>query len=487
MLRVAGHILKILALMVLGAALAVIVLYILRAQAMPDLEPWHADRFSGDVAAELDDMRGATLATLYKREEKIFALLEEGVRRLGPRGERARWSRYNPVGIANPLGYEINWNRTQELPVEDPRGGALLIHGLSDGPYSTRALAEQLHGMGYHTLVMRMPGHGTVPGALRRATWRDWRAAVRIGARHLAEKVGSGRPLVLVGYSNGAALAVDHTLRALEGEVANTPDQLILVSPAVLAPRVAAFAHLQRWMSMLPGLEKLAWTTIQPEFDPYKYNSFPVMAAEQIHLLTSQLQERLAALDEAGRLADFPPVLVFQSVVDATIAPISVIDGLLDRLPDTGSALVLFDVNREAQVEVFLSADHEALIALLRDRESLPFDYTLVTNADEFTDQVVARTRRSASREWGEVPLDLAWPGGIFSLSHVAMPFAPDDPLYGVARAGEPTHLRLGSLAWRGERGVFGVSMDQLARLRFNPFYDYVEARVEAALYSRPR
>jgi len=487
MFRVLVRILKILGLMTLGAIVAVLGVYILTAQGMPDLQPWHAGRFSGDVAAELDDMRGATLATLMAREDKIFTLLDEGVRRLGPRGERARWSRYNPEGIANPLGFDVNWNRTRELSVENPRGAALLVHGLSDSPYSTRALALQLHAMGYHTLAMRMPGHGTVPGALRRATWRDWRAAVRIGARHLSETVGPDRPLVIVGYSNGAALAVDHTLRAIEGEIETRADYLILVSPAMMAPRVAAFAYLQRWISMLPGLEKLAWTSVQPEFDPYKYNSFPVMAGEQIHLLTRQLQERLAALDAASRLDELPPVLVFQSVVDATIPPISVVDGLLDRTLQSESALVLFDVNREARVEEFLSARHETLLNLLNDRESLPFHYTLVTNANEDTMDVVARTRRAGMREWDELPLEHAWPKGIYSLSHVALPIRPDDPLYGFAPSGDPTHLRLGSLDWRGERGVFGISMDQLARLRWNPFYSYMEARVQRALYPETR
>ena len=46
------------------------------------------------------------------------------------------------------------------------RGGALLLHGLTDAPYSMRAMAERLQAAGFVTLSLRMQGHGTVPGGL---------------------------------------------------------------------------------------------------------------------------------------------------------------------------------------------------------------------------------------------------------------------------------------------------------------------------------
>ena len=44
-------------------------------------------------------------------------------------------------------------------------GGALLVHGLTDGPYSMRTIGEGLRAGGYHVLALRLPGHGTVPRA----------------------------------------------------------------------------------------------------------------------------------------------------------------------------------------------------------------------------------------------------------------------------------------------------------------------------------
>jgi len=70
---------------------------------------------------------------------------------------------------------------------------------------------------------------------------------------------------------------------------------------------------------------------------------------------------------------------------------------------------------------------------------------------------------------------DASWPAGVFSLSHVAVPFRSDDPLHGTAEATRKTGLPLGSLNARGESGVLRISDGQLLRLRHNPFYDYTE------------
>ena len=99
------------------------------------------------------------------------------------------------------------------------------------------------------------------------------------------------------------------------------------------------------------------------------------------------------------------------------------------------------------------------------------------------TEAVVARTRATGEREWTVVPLDLAWPRGIHSLSHVALPFPEDDPVYGAGDANRgASPLMLGALNLRGERGVFGVGMDQIMRLRHNPFFPYIEARIAERL-----
>jgi hypothetical protein len=60
----------------------------------------------------------------------------------------------------------------------------------------------------------------------------------------------------------------------------------------------------------------------------------------------------------------------------------------------------------------------------------------------------------------------------------VALPFSPRDPVYGGPSAGKSPGIQLGNLTLRGERGVLRVSGTDLLRLRWNPFFDYVESRV---------
>ena len=57
------------------------------------------------------------------------------------------------------------------------------------------------------------------------------------------------------------------------------------------------------------------------------------------------------------------------------------------------------------------------------------------------------------------------------SLSHVALPFAPGDPVYGAEPSTPSPGVHLGNLAWRGEKGVLKASPTALLRLRWKPFY----------------
>jgi hypothetical protein len=76
--------------------------------------------------------------------------------------------------------------------------------------------------------------------------------------------------------------------------------------------------------------------------------------------------------------------------------------------------------------------------------------------------------------------LQLAWPPGVISLSHVALPIPPDDPLYGQRPPDNRDVLFLGQMAIQGERGTLLLASDWLLRLRHNPFYAYLDQRALA-------
>ena len=91
---------------------------------------------------------------------------------------------------------------------------------------------------------------------------------------------------------------------------------------------------------------------------------------------------------------------------------------------------------------------------------------------------MVSRTKRPDGTAMTESDLGLSWPDDVYSLSHVALPFPPDDPLYGTRPREKTPGIRLGNIALRGERGVLQIPASDILRLRWNPFYPYVEARV---------
>jgi hypothetical protein len=81
------------------------------------------------------------------------------------------------------------------------------------------------------------------------------------------------------------------------------------------------------------------------------------------------------------------------------------------------------------------------------------------------------------------VPIGFAWPPGMFSLSHVALPIAPDDPVYGAGRVPEAKQVYLGRIELSGEQGLLAFPANVLIRVRFNPFFDDAERRIDAFLH----
>lgn len=472
---------------------------------------WHTFAPTRELTAEDLGPGGSVrdLDAYLAAEAALFAEVHDELARHTP--ELPAHSRFLPTSRTHPSRFPRDWNRTFVLePAATPRGDALLLHGLSDSPYSLRTIGEMLAAEGWRVVGLRLPGHGTVPGALARVSREDWRAAVRLGVTALRAPSGpaptspatassnppgpalSGaeRPLVIVGYSNGGALALDYTLSALaarrHGASARAqdplPDRLVFLSPAFAVSSAAAVASWQANVGRLPGLGRLAWSPLEPELDPFKYSSFPIAAASEIHGLTSEIASALEELAASGD--QLPPLLTLQSVVDATIPPVPSLTRLYNRLGRGAatSELVLFDANRTALIETLLSSDADDLLDLAEPGQTFPFAVTLITNESRESSAVVAYRRAAGSLDTSREPLGLSWPTGVYSLSHVALPFPPDDPVYGAAGSPAGPPFPFGSLELKGERGAFAVSATLLARLRYNPFYAVVRREIRTFL-----
>jgi hypothetical protein len=165
-------------------------------------------------------------------------------------------------------------------------------------------------------------------------------------------------------------------------------------------------------------------------------------------------------------------------VVDSTVGSSPTVDLLYARLTGAQHRLVMFDVNRSTKlISVQRPAARDLIERVARGRRGYTLE--LVSNASPDTlDVVLYRLAPGAGAE--TVPTGLAWPTELVSLGHVALPFPPDDPVYGIrpgsGRDGVPS---LGSLLLRGESGALTVSLGSLTRVRSNPFWSLVEGQIE--------
>ncbi len=442
----------------------------------PPLKPWHTEKLTEEFTAEMAE-EIQTFDDYRQLEDRLFNQLEEKVYPHTETGPEYALVRYSAGSAADPQQRRPNWNRSFEFTTDKPVGGVLLLHGMSDSPYSLRALGEALKRLDYRVIGLRLPGHGTAPSGLKYISWGDMAAAVRLGVAHLASKVGP-QPIHIVGYSNGAPLALNYTLDALEDDALTVPASLVLISPSIGLHPAAALAKWKRRLSVLPGLGGMAWLSVMPEFDPYKYNSFATNAAEQVHSLTRSVARRIAARARSDANPVLPPTLVFKSTVDATVSVDAVIDRLLKHLRPERHELVLFDINRFAAKSSLLIADPAPLTDRLMAEKNLPFVVTLITNENPESRAIVARRKPPFANEiLTTEPLNLAWPRGVISLSHVALPFEPEDPLYGKGPPRKEDILFLGQMAIQGERDLLKIPYSFLVRIRYNPFYDYLETR----------
>lgn len=455
----------------LGALLVVAIGITFYVRSLPELDVWHTVDLDEEYerGSDVDDLAG-----YLALEERLFEQLDREVYGATKPADATSIQRYRRGSLADPGRWPTDWNRTFEIVPASPRAGVLLLHGLSDAPYSLLPLGEALAESGAHVLGLRIPGHGTAPSGLTSTGWRDMAGAVRIAVRHLHERVGDS-PVHVVGYSNGGALALEYALASLSDPALPPVSRMVLLSPEIGISPLAALAVWLERAGRLLGIEKLEWQSLGFEYNPFKYVSFAINAGVLAHEITEHLRREIARAAADGTIDGLPPILAFQSGVDATVSAAALVSTLFVHLDDGNDELVLFDVNRLAGLDELLAYDPvDTFEPLLRDRDR-GFALSWVSNTSpEVADVSVTRVEPDGSAI-STLALGARWPAGVYSLSHVAPPFPPDDPLYGGPDASESPGIALGHAALRGERGVLHISSSALLRMSWNPFYDFVE------------
>jgi len=135
-----------------------------------------------------------------------------------------------PAALRGPEHLPFLW--------EEGRPAALLVHGFPGTPLEMRPLGELLRQAGWTVHGLLLPGFGPQTDTLHRRRYEDWLGAVQDALRALRRDHG---PVLLVGYSMGAALA-------LSAATSDPPDGLV-----VLAPFLELGSRLQRSIATLLG------------------------------------------------------------------------------------------------------------------------------------------------------------------------------------------------------------------------------------------
>lgn len=472
----AARLLGRLALVAIASLLTLLAVRVWEISRAPPLLPWHREVPDDLAAREIDRI---DWQAWMAAEAALFDAVDASIPVDLPPRYAVPSNRYSTTSPMHRSRRIEDWNRSFVLAPDGPaRGVVVLLHGLTDAPYSMRHTARHYQARGFLAIGVRLPGHGTVPAGLTGSGREDWRAATRLAVREARAQVPEG-PLHLVGYSTGAALALAHALEAIDQPALGQPSQIVLISPMVGVTAMARFAGVLGWPAVFPAFARAAWIDIRPEFNPYKYNSFPVHAARESSLLSRDVQGALSRRAADGSIARLPPILAFQSTIDATVSTPAVVDALFGLLPANGSELVLFDFDRRADLAPLLRVGNATPESLLRPAPR-PYAVCVHSNADQEDRQVIEACTPAGSTDEHRRATGRWFPREVYSLSHVALPFPLHDGLYGLEP--DPADIpgvSLGALAARGERGMLVVPAGDFSRLTSNPFFDSILERLD--------
>ena len=131
----------------------------------PDLKPWHSERLTHEFTAKAyADGSVANLAQYLALEDRLFAEVQDKVYARVATADRLPFNRFSAGSRSDPGAWDTNWNRTYVLdPAGTPVGGVLLLHGLTDSPYSLRSIGREIAARGFKVVGQRLPWHGTIP------------------------------------------------------------------------------------------------------------------------------------------------------------------------------------------------------------------------------------------------------------------------------------------------------------------------------------
>jgi carboxylesterase len=213
--------------------------------------------------------------------------------------------------------------RHADFLIERGDPAALLIHGFPGTPAEMRPLATLLNNAGWTTRGLLLPGFGAQIDSLFQRQAHEW---IDTAAEALRSLQASHQPVVLIGYSMGAAISIHAAARL-------RPDRLILLAPfwkfgtrgqraifKITKPVVRRLKPLSRANFNDLRLRRFLGEFLQDADldDPdvqqlIRHTKVPVDLFEQVHALGQQAYQLAPQLDR--------PTLILQGRRDPVVTP----------------------------------------------------------------------------------------------------------------------------------------------------------------------
>jgi carboxylesterase len=202
------------------------------------------------------------------------------------------------------------------VPVGDKNPGnpsCLVLHGLGGGPYELSPLIQALEAEGVRVSAPVLPGHEGHGPVMPASCWRDWAEAAESAFDEMA---ALGKPVVVIGFSTGATLALYLTSRRpLASLVLLAPfltiryTSWVSVRPAtVLGLLVKVISNLPRRPPAVRDLKMRQWASA---LDCFRTFSIPAT------LSALELIDAVKAL--VPRITT--PTLIIQGQLDTVVEP----------------------------------------------------------------------------------------------------------------------------------------------------------------------
>ena len=460
---------KMLATLTLFLIVVLVIRAYLDGKGNPKLMSWHkAGQIKELNYDEYDDIESYLIdEKKYLKEKYKEAEIKNG----------GSYNRYVRGSESSPYGHlEEDVNVSFEMVPKNPKGGILMLHGLTGSPYSMRDIAKTFYDKGYYVLALRYPYHGTYPGELLNLNWKDFSKTAKFGAKIVKEKIQGikNSKFYMLGFSTGATATLQYITHDInENNELPKPDGVFWLSPAMGIDPLAKYVYLDILISKIPGLNKFMWIDIYPEYEMAKYDSFDKNSVAQVYTLIKESRENLSKLTKKEKF-ELPPIYSYTPIQDATVETKELFK-VLEEINNKKNELTIFDVNRKYN-DLYKPKIQNINFEKEIEESKIIGDIIVVSNMVNKTEKVELTKYSNGKKININNNLDLKWSEGIFSLAHISLVVSPENSLCG-------KNTFLGGVNIKGENGIAAVPSNVMTRLRYNVFFDYVEKSIVDKVY----